>query len=436
MKPTCTLFFLIYCFTVSQAQTTSLGMQVKPRMEYRDWYLTLPPSGAEAGFHTNDRIRLQFAYTSPKVEVVVQPQYVYVWGQNTFNAASEANFSMYQGYAQMNFIGKAIDSTHRLDKFGLRLGRQELNYDGGRFLSNLDWAPQGIRHDAALFILEDNGWTLHAGAGFNQEAPRVFGTTFNGNLYKSFQMVWLHKQHQKFSGSILMFKDDFQRFQIDTTGNSIADGVNSRITAGTMLEFKLTDNLSIGGEFYMQRGKDNGGNTLETSLVNLHVTGVLANGKVNITPGFDIASGSDGLNLEDTVNRFFNPTYGINHKFYGFMDYFYVASPFGNAGLQDFYVRSTFKLNSKWNTWLHLHYFASANNINSAENPGTAADPYLGTEIDWIVNHQFADNVQIQFGACYMAASSTMQQIKNVGPNGGNSGVFTYLQFMFTPKFF
>ena len=293
MKPTCTLFFLLCCFTVSQAQTTSLGMQVKPRMEYRDGYLTLPPSGAEAGFHTNDRIRLQFAYTSPKVEVVVQPQYVYVWGQNTFNAASEANFSMYQGYAQMNFMGKAIDSTHRLDKFGLRLGRQELNYDGGRFLSNLDWAPQGIRHDAALFILEDNGWTLHAGAGFNQEAPRVFGTTFNGNLYKSFQMVWLHKQHQKFSGSILMFKDDFQRFQIDTAGNSIADGVNSRITAGTMLEFKLTDNLSIGGEFYMQRGKDNGGNTLETSLVNLHVTGVLANGKVNITPGFDIASGSD-----------------------------------------------------------------------------------------------------------------------------------------------
>ena len=49
-------------------------------------------------------------------------------------------------------------------------------------------------------------------------------------------------------------------------------------------------------------------------------------GKLVITPGIDIVSGNDGLEA-DPVNHAFNPTYGINHKFYGFMDYFYTSSP-------------------------------------------------------------------------------------------------------------
>ena len=411
-------------------------MQIKPRAEFRNGYVTLPEKDDEASFHVNNRVRLQFGYTSKRVDVVVQPQYVYVWGQNRFNAVDESAFGMHQAYAQMNLYGKGIDSSHNLELLAFRIGRQELNFDGGRILSNLDWAPQGIKHDAAIFLLKNNGWTVHAGGGFNQDGPRIFGTEFNGNMYKSFQMVRVNKKTKSFNGSLLFFKEDFQNFTPpDSTGLIVADGVNSKINAGTYLNYAINDKLSFAAEYYAQFGKNSDGRDNNAYVFNATIIGKVANGKVIIAPGVDIASGNDGLNTTDSVNRFFMPTYGINHKFYGFMDYFYTISPFGNAGLKDFHIRNTFMINPKWNTGFHIHYFMTAENINDELNLGTAANPYLGTEFDFVVNYAFTSEAKLQFGACYMTASSTMQQIKNVGQDSRTNGVFSYLQFMFTPKF-
>lgn len=421
--------------SLAVAQQTSMSLQFKPRMEYRDGYMTLPAENSTPAFHVNNRVRLQLGYSNKKLEVVAQPQYVYLWGQNAFNSAADNNLSMYQAYAQLNFCGKNIDSTDRLDKFSLRLGRQELNYDGGRILSNLDWAPQGIRHDAALFILENKGWSLNAGAGFNQESATLFSTSYSKNMYKSFQMIRLHKEGNKFKGSLLLFKDDFQKFLYDSAGNATADGVHSRVNAGSYLYFKLTDNLDLESEVYTQQGKDQTGAQLNAWLLNVQLTYKAVNGNLTVSPGVDFVSGNNGL-ATDSVNRSFFPTYGINHKFYGYMDYFYVASPFGSAGLQDIFVRTSYKINGKWGTALHMHYFSTANNINDVNDPGKAADPYLGTEVDWILNHQFADNAHIQFGACMMMGSETLKQIKSLPETASSTGVFSYLQFVVTPKFF
>jgi hypothetical protein len=426
----------IVCMGLSTAfaQQATMSLQFKPRMEYRDGYMTLPSENSEPSFHVNNRVRLQLGYTAKKLEVVVQPQYVYVWGQNAFNSAADNNLSMYQAYAQLNLYGKNIDSTHTVDQFALRLGRQELNYDGGRILSNLDWAPQGIRHDAALFILEHKGWSIQAGAGFNQESATLFGSTYSKNMYKSFQMIRLHKEGERFNGSLLLFKDDFQKFLYDSAGNATADGINSRINAGTYLNVKLSNHLDIESEVYTQQGTDQAGAQLNAWLFNLQLTYKAINGNLTVTPGIDYVSGNNGL-ATDSINRSFFPTYGINHKFYGYMDYFYVASPFGTAGLQDVFVRTSYKINGKWGTALHMHYFSTANNINDVNDPGKAADPYLGTEVDWILNHQFADNAHIQFGACMMLGSETLKQIKGLPETAASTGMFTYLQFVVTPRF-
>ena len=51
-----------------------------------------------------------------------------------------------------------------------------------------------------------------------------------------------------------------------------------------------------------------------------------------IGPGVDITSGNNG---SDPTKRFqrFDPLYGTPHKFWGYMDYFYVADGFGPNGL-------------------------------------------------------------------------------------------------------
>ncbi|HAE34845.1 MAG TPA: hypothetical protein PK742_04875 [Chitinophagales bacterium] len=429
-------FVILYGFicTTGQAQQTSISMQFKPRMELRDGYQTLPVDGTTPAFHTNTRVRLQMGYTSNRVEVVAQPQYIYVWGQNSFNSSADNNFSLYQAYAQLNLAGKTIDSTAAIDKVAFRIGRQELNYDGGRILSNLDWAPQGIRHDAALFILEDGVWSLHAGAGYNQDGPANFGSNFSKNYYKSFQMVRLHREGKAFKGSLLFFKDDFQQFETDSLGIPYSTEVTGRINAGTWLSYAISPQLSVEGEYYVQKGKDPTGNDLNAWLMNAQLVWKAIEGKLVITPGIDIVSGNDGLEA-DPVNHAFNPTYGINHKFYGFMDYFYTSSPFGSGGLQDIFVRTSYKINNDWNTWVHFHYFASAGNINDVSDPGNAADPYFGTEVDWVLNYRFDQTTQLQFGAATMLGSSTLQQVKGQPATDGGMGFFSYLQFQFTPKF-
>ncbi len=61
--------------------------------------------------------------------------------------------------------------------------------------------------------------------------------------------------------------------------------------------------------------------------------------KFSIGPGVDLTSGYSGSDPKKKYQRF-DPLYGTPHKFWGLMDYFYVADGFGASGLQDFYVRS------------------------------------------------------------------------------------------------
>ena len=52
--------------------------------------------------------------------------------------------------------------------------------------------------------------------------------------------------------------------------------------------------------------------------------------------GFERLSGK-GQNDKSATLKSFNPLYGTNHKFNGFMDYFYVGNHSNTVGLTDFY---------------------------------------------------------------------------------------------------
>ena len=99
-----------------------------------------------------------------------------------------------------------------------------------------------------------------------------------------------------------------------------------------------------------------------------------------------------------------------------------------------YFLRTSYKINNDWNTWVHFHYFASAGNINDVSDPGNAADPYFGTEVDWVLNYRFDQTTQLQFRAATMLGSSTLQQVKGQPATDGGMGFFSYLQFQFTPK--
>ena len=138
-----------------------------------------------------------------------------------------------------------------------------------------------------------------------------------------------------------------------------------------------------------------------------------------ITLGFEYLSGTS---LDDTKDKSFDPLYGTNHKFYGYIDYFYVGNYHGQAGrgmtsgLIDLHVKTNFNLGEKSSLAADLHYFASPSKIYENSNPNN--DTYgssLGTEIDLTYSLALTKDVKFSMGYSQMFATQTMEAIKGGG---------------------
>src|SRR5581483_10239358 len=168
--------------------------------------------------------------------------------------------------------------------------------------------------------------------------------------YKAMQMLYISRKfgQTKFSG--LFFKDDFAKYRLDSVGNVTTGyvygrrydvkGVNSRITYGLLIngafgsESTLKKLYQVGA--YFQTGKDKDGKDLRAS----HYTAALTfqKGKFSFGPGFDYLSGNDATTTASQDHKF-DPLYGTPHKFWGYMDYYYVATGSPTGGLQDAYIK-------------------------------------------------------------------------------------------------
>ena len=140
-------------------------------------------------------------------------------------------------------------------------------------------------------------------------------------------------------------------------------------------------------------------------------------GTYSINKKFSLGLGSDylsGIDMGSTNSRMtaFNPLYGTHHKFYGHMDYFYVASPHKNTGLWDSYFTASCLPGKKTGIQLAFHHFTSPVKILNYQN--TKASSNLGNEIDLSFNYQVYKDVKITGGYAHMLPATSMKYIKNI----------------------
>ena len=146
--------------------------------------------------------------------------------------------------------------------------------------------------------------------------------------------------------------------------------------------------------------------------------------------GFEFLSGTD-QGPSDGKNNSFNPFYGTNHKFNGWMDYFYVGNHANNVGLLDIYAPISFQKN-KVGLKLIPHFFSADGDIMK---PGfEKADSYLGTEIDFEVKYALVKNVMIFAGYSQMFATESMEIIKGGSKDETNN--WGWIMVTFKPTFF
>jgi hypothetical protein len=147
--------------------------------------------------------------------------------------------------------------------------------------------------------------------------------------------------------------------------------------------------------------------------------------------GLDYLSGSQA---GAQTNRAFNPLYGTNHKFYGFMDHFYVGSNHGQAGstagLKDFFLKTNFSLSKKSNLLAHFHHFESAVPIYTSDSPGARISGSLGEELDLVFNTQLAKNISLNIGYSQMIRNQSSEILKGKSNSDGyQSWAWTMISF-------
>ncbi|MFV9551213.1 alginate export family protein [Algibacter sp. PT7-4] len=413
------LGLIAFMIQFTQAQFTLDG-EFRPRTEYRNGFGSLIADNADAGFGISTRARLNAGYKTEAYKFYLSMQDVLVWGENRQILPYDQNnsFAIFQAWADIN-LGKG---------WSTKIGRQVLSYDDQRILGGLDWAQQGRNHDAALIKYKKDKFIFDLALAFNQDYsnPTGFvsaGTAYNTTgffSYKTMQMLYLKQSWENLSGSLLVMNNGFQEFNV----NSEADGVSNLQTIGTHLNYKKG---AFGAAFnaFIQTGKRQG----EVDVKGAHLLGLdfsyKASPKVGLGAGVEIISGNDA-NAGET-GAFF-PLYGTNHKFNGFMDYFYVGNHANSIGLVDIHVSANFILNNSSSLMIKALNFSGEQELASGEKS-------LGTEIDLVYKKKFKGYALVA-GYSQMFVNDGMYELKGVTENAAsNAQNWAWVMLVLKPKF-
>lgn len=487
--------------SVTRAQLVLTG-QIRTRTELRDGLGNLAPKDAPAAVFTSQRTRLTLGYKWERVLVNVAVQDVRVWGQDaaTINNADGNRLMVHEAWADVMLIDRA-DSTLKfrpIDALSLKIGRQELVYDDVRLLGNLDWLQQARRFDAVLLKARHRGWLLDLGLGFNQNtdafgvsgtgytpanapasalsiknvtlpvpagflptsgkggAPLIagpLGTNGQNQHFKAFQMAYLARKFNQTKFSALLFKDDFQKYRIDSTGSAAVGyvygrrydvaGVNSRVTYGAMLTGQFGGTPTRPGKVlwqafaYGQRGRDRDGLRIRGAY-HYGANVLFQRGALSFGPGYEVLSGNDETRLKANETSRFDPLYGTPHRHWGYMDYFYVGTGSPAGGLKDAFLK--FRYNApRLTTSLDVHYFALAapmlNKLPDAPK-GARLDARLGIEYDFVATYLLNKYTTLELGGSLMSGTNTLEYSKQGTMNQKDKlGKWAYLMINIRPEF-
>lgn len=402
----------------SNAQFTLSG-EITPRTELRNGFKKPIVEGQDAALFTEQRTRLHFGYKEDAYEFKVSLQDVRTWGAvNQIFKSDPSLQNINQAWAKYKFGASSI-----------KVGRMELDYDNARFMGNLGWAMQSRSHDLALYEYKSDstGFTFHLGAGFNQDADtpefrKLTSTYFSGANNKTMQYAWLNKKFDKGSFSLLVHNNGVQALDFSDTTSTDTTTVKFIQTVGGVLKLKASDKVSIGAETYYQFGKTGSDLTVGAMYLDLHAA--IKAGKTTVAIGGEFLTGDEA---GDDKWGAFNPMYGTNHKFNGFMDYFYVGNGHGNVGLINPYVKAKFKTGDKSLLLAHAHGFLSQQDIG---------DNYLGSELDLVYVNKLSQGVVLKVGMSGLIASDSMKGLKGVPTDTASSfNTWSWVQIIFKPKF-
>ncbi len=388
--------------------------QIRPRMEYRNGYKTLRNADSEMAASISQRTRISMNYEKEKLKTGISFYDFRIWGDQKLKK-DIPSIGLLEAWADL-YLSKTIS---------LKIGRQQISYDNSRLMSAVNWNQIGAAHDVLLFKFRKSGWIMDIGMAYNQANLSNFGMDYSDLIdnYKSLNFLWLKKKFGKLTISTLNILDGYQK---EGTTNT----VYFRITYGGIIDYKNTD-IQFTARGFGQRGKIKTGVDVNAYYLNSDISYSL-NNKIKLYAGFELISGNNATDNQNTTDNAFDILYGARHKFNGRIDYFSVPSTTKGAGLINPYMKVTFKLNNKLTLNTYYHYFMLHNDyldVNSEK-----IDKFLGHEIDLTLDIKFSKEVSLQSGYSVMFGTNSMEVIKGGDKDLMNNWFFIMLTIK--PTFF
>ena len=390
--------------------TFTLSAQLRPRFEYRNGAYVPLQEGEKPAILVNNRTRLNFDYRhGDQLQLFLSFQNVNIWGQAPQVQLNDrtGGLSIFEAYAALP-IYKDINA---------KIGRQMIVLDEDRIFGSLDWHPAGRAHDAININWKNDKLTLRSFFAFNQNyfdgkaKDKLNGNVNNpkgqffapgGQPYQHLEAVHAHYNITPTQGVSVLVANLGQRNDL------VDDNDYNMQTIGFHYRGK-SDALRYGAEGYLQTGKNAAGKDKQAFLL-AALVGYQFTPTFSATLGLDYLSGNDTNDPTATKDKAFNPFSGTNHKFYGFMDHFYVSySP--SVGLLNPYLNLTLKTSDKGNLSATGHYFRSAGKVLGAEDNKTR---HLAVEGDLVYTHKIQQYVSLQAGYSLLIPSGTYKSLRSL----------------------
>jgi Alginate export len=354
----------------------------------------------------SSRIRLGVQKSfEKKLTLFIQIQDSRVFGSESGTLSNSKNLDLHQGYVKLNNL---FDWN-----WTVQAGRFEMKYGTERFIGPVGWHYIGRSFDGIRFVIAPKSLNLH-----------LFGVTIKesvsyiGNAKPS---IYPYPQEPTPSRSIygfwekIKFNDDnkldiFGYWDIDRTRVNDSEDTSklSMPTVGSSY-WGTFGKFSVIGEAAYQFGDMTG---KDVSAYLISAIAFFKTGISKLGIGVDILSGTKPEDNSTKMNTY-QASYGTNHKFYGFMDYFInIPGNTLNLGLNDFYLMSYFKpKDSKWGFGATLHHFMSnqSANIRVGDNTSPTEENAFGQEIDLTVKYAFIKGTTLVWGGSAFFAGNLMK---------------------------
>lgn len=395
------------------AQQFDLSAELRPRYENRHGFQLLLDTNEEGSNFISQRTRLNFDFKNEKLKLKIVMQNIRVWGDVGTLSSDDKTSALHEAWAE------AILNT----KTSFKLGRQEISYDDQRIFGSVGWAQQARSHDAILFKHIPNANNkLEIGFALNTDSQSNIDILYsNAAGYKSLQYAWYHGDFDKIGLSFLLLNTGIEYLDVgDNQTIGYMQTIGSRLTC-------KSGKFNANAASYFQTGKSK--NAKVSASYFAGNIGYKFTTEWFIGLGVEQLSGTDS-NASSTDIKSFEPLFGTNHKFNGYMDYFYVGNHANNVGLTDINMTLGYSKN-KFSAKLIPHLFSAAADVFDGT---TKMDASLGTEIDFTIGYKVAKDINLNAGYSKLFATDTMEVLKGGDKDENNS--WAWVMITFKPSLF